>query len=228
MRQYIRGVIGCLLAGILLAMTACGVGQQVGESVTTTSDATNDSFSIQDVEICAFDQVRFEGDCHDTANLEEYLNQHLNDLLTDMSAHGITVDAYTEIRAVPIHIINLLTGTVGLHSHFLPVLERGAVVNAVSVNISNETLSVSATVSWPWMAKVDRVLKENPQETYLLTGCLIEGGNYICLISSQNEVIYIVRPANGGDLPFEKGVDYFSKLYDERLIVSHTRFYGAT
>ena len=145
----------------------------------------------------------------------------------DMSAHGIAVDNYTEIRAAPIHIINLITGSVGLHSHFLPVLERGALVNAVAVNISDEQMTVSAAISWPWMSQVDRVLKENPQETYLLTNCLVEGWNYICLISSRNEIVYIVRPTNGGDLPFESGVDYFSKLYDERLVISHSKIYGS-
>ena len=126
----------------------------------------------------------------------------------------------------PIHILNLITGSVGLHAHFLPVLERGALVNAVSVNVKNEELTVSAAVSWPWMSQVDRVLKEHPQESYLLGSCLIEGGNYICLISSQNEIIYVVRPTNGGDLPFEEGVDYYGKLYDDRIAISHTKIYG--
>ncbi len=226
MKKYIRGIIGCVLAIATLAMASCGTVQEGDVSETTTSETTDAAVTTPQVEICTFEQVHFDGECHTVEHLEEYLADHLEELLVDMSVHGIAVDAYTEIRTAPIHIINLLTGSVGLQAHFLPVLERGELVNAVSVNLDDDVLTVSATMTWPWMAKVDSVLKENPQETYLLTNCLIEMGNYICLISSQNEIIYIVRPTNGGDLPFEDGVDYFGKLYDERLVVSYAKIYG--
>ena len=226
MKNIMRVMIGCLIAGILLAEAGCGMGASGKETETTTPSATDIELVIPNVEICAFDQVRFDGECHTDEQLEDYLAYHLADLLVDMSAHGITVDEYTEISSTPIHILNLITGSVGLHAHFLPVLERGALVNAVSVNVKNEELTVSAAVSWPWMSQVDRVLKEHPQESYLLGNCLIEGGNYICLISSQNEIIYVVRPTNGGDLPFEEGVDYYGKLYDDRIAISHTKIYG--
>lgn len=227
--RYIRFACALLLAGTLVCMTACGgVGQNESTSGASSQDPQETSVPPAPVvdEICAFDRVRFEGECHTTEHLEEYLGAHLDVLLRDMSAHGIAVDDGTEIRATPIHIINLLTGSVGLHAHFLPVLERGALVNAVSVNISDDAMTVSATVSWPWMSQVDRVLKEHPQETYLLANCLIRGWNYICLISSQNEITYIVRPASGGDLPFEEDVDYYGKLYDERLVISYDKIYA--
>jgi len=226
MKRYTRGMIGCLLAGALFAMTACGTAQGIDVSESETSGTEDVELKIPDVELCAFEQVRFDGECHTADQLEEYLTYHLEDLLMDMSAHGIMVDDYTEICHTPIHIINLITGSVGLHSHFLPVLERGALVNAVSVNVSDEVMTVSAAISWPWMSKVDAVLKEHPQETYLLTSCLIDGGNYICLISSQNEIVYVVRPADSGNLPFENGVDYYSKLYDDRIAISHDKIYG--
>ena len=226
MRRYMRRMIGAFLAAVLLALPACGRADVPDGTDTTTPSVTETAPRVPQVELCAFEAVRFEGECHTSEHLEEYLAHHLDDLLADMSAHGITVDDGTEIRATPIHIINLLTGSVGLHAHFLPVLERGALVNAVSVNITNEAMTVSAGVSWPWMAQVDSVLKANPQETYLLANCLIGAWNYICLISSQNDVTYIVRPTGGGDLPFESGVDYFGKLYDERLVVSYQKIYG--
>lgn len=224
--KYIRMMIGILLAGSLLAMTAChGGGDDPNGTEHTDTTAAAETRAPVSVEF-DFERVSFEGDCHATEHLEEYLDTHLDDLLEDMKAHGITVDEYTEIRATPIHIINLMTGAVGLDAHFLPVYERGELVNAVSVNLREDQLAVSAAVSWQWMSQVSRVLKDNPQETYLLTNCLTGGWNYICLISSQNEVIYIVRPANGDDLPFESGEDYYSKLYDERLVISYDRLYG--
>lgn len=226
MKNIMRGMLGCLLLIVLLAASGCGMGASVKETETTTTAATEIDLVIPDVEVCTFDHVRFDGECHTDEQLEDYLEHHLGELLVDMSAHGISVDEYTEICSTPIHILNLITGSVGLHAHFLPVLERGALVNAVSVNVKNEVLTVSAAVSWPWMSKVDLVLKENPHETYLLGNCLIEGGNYICLISSHNEITYIVRPANGGDLPFEAGVDYYGKLYDDRIAISHAKIYG--
>lgn len=226
--KKIHIVIGIFLAAVLMGLTSCHTDGQDPAEVETSAPVseTHATVSVPATEWFAFDRVSFEGDCHDTAHLEEYLNTHWEALMTDMSKHGIVVDADTEIRPVPIHMINMLTGTVGLHAHFLPVLERGELVNAVSVNMSNEAMSVSASVSWPWMSEVNRVLTEHPQENYLLTTCLIEGANYICLISSQNEVCYIVRPSNGGDLPFEEGVNYFEKLYDDRLVISHVRLHG--
>ena len=226
MGQILRGMVGCLLACILSVTVGCGMAD-VRETEATTTTAAEIELVIPDVEICAFDRVRFDGECHTDDQLEDYLAHHLAELLVDMSAHGIAVDEYTSICTTPIHILNLITGRVGLHAHFLPVLERGALVNAVSVNIDNEVLTISAAVSWPWMSKVDGVLKAHPQESYLLGNCLIDGGNYICLISSQNEIIYVVRPANGGDLPFEEGMDYYNKLYDERLVISYETIYGA-
>lgn len=226
MKHMMRGMLVCLLACILLATVSCDMGAGGKGTEATTAATTEIELVIPNVEICAFDQVRFDGKCHTDEQLEDYLAHHLEELLVDMSAHGITVDEYTEICSTPIHILNLITGSVGLHAHFLPVLERGALVNAVSVNVKDEVMTVSASVSWPWMSKVDSVLKEHPQETYLLGNCLIEGGNYICLISSQNEIIYVVRPTNGGDLPFEEGVDYYGKLYDDRIAISHTKIYG--
>ena len=225
--RYIRSIFMICLAGILLTASACGTTPDAGESESAITEVTEAVSKAPDVELCAFDHIRFDGECHTTEHLEEYLTHHLDDLLADMSAHGIMVDGDTEIRAAPIHVINLITGSVGLHAHFLPVLERGELVNAVSVNITDEVMTVSAAISWPWMSQVDRVLKENPQETYLLASCLVDSWNYICLISSQNEVVYVVRPASGGDLPFEAGVDYFGKLYDERLVVSYQKIYGS-
>ena len=91
---------------------------------------------------------------------------------------------------------------------------------------AREGLSVSArTAELSWMSVVDRYLKNNLAERYLLAECYTSEGTYFCLISSQNEIIYLVRPEGGVDLPFEEGVDYYGKLYDERLFLSYDRIH---
>ena len=153
MKKIMRGMIGCLLAGVLLAASGCSFETDHRETETTTAATTEIVLVIPDVEICSFAQVRFDGECHTDEQLADYLAHHLDELLVDMSAHGIAVDGETKICSTPIHILNLITGRVGLQAHFLPVLERGTLVNAVSVNVSGDVLTVSAAVSWPWISK---------------------------------------------------------------------------
>ena len=71
MKNIMRGMLGCLLSIVLLAASGCGMGASVKETETTTTAATEIDLVIPDVEVCTFDHVRFDGECHTDEQLEE-------------------------------------------------------------------------------------------------------------------------------------------------------------
>ena len=71
------------------------------------------------------------------------------------------------------------------------------------------------------IVEVFKELKANPDKEYLMLIC----GPYTCLLSSSNEITYLFRREGSADLPFESGVDYYSKLYNEKLAFSYSTFF---
>ena len=235
--KYTSFVIGCLLAVGMFTMTACGA---VGDAPETTTDAASITTLQTENEVGAtvaggtvavpesftFGRVCFEGEGHTKEALESYLTEHHENLIATMHNHGVSESEDLKILPTPIYAVNLRTGTVNLDAHYLPVMEDGAMIGAARVS-AREGLSISArTAELSWMSVVDRYLKNNPAERYLPAECYTSEGTYFCLISSKNEIIYLVRPEGGVDLPFEEGVDYYGKLYDERLAISYDKIYA--
>ena len=234
--KYTSFVIGCLLAVGMLTMTACGAAGNAPETTTAAApvtalqteneaNATMAGGTVAVPESFTFERVRFEGEGHMKATLETYLAEHHENLIATMHNHGVSESEDLKILPTPIYAVDLRTGTVNLDAHYLPVMEDNAMIGAARVS-AREGFSVSArTAELSWMSVVDRYLKNDPAERYLLTECYTSEGTYFCLISSKNEIIYLVRPEGGVDLPFEEGVDYYGKLYDERLFLSYGRIH---
>jgi len=235
--KYTSFVLGCLLAVGVLTMTACGAAENVPKTTTAAApvtalqtekenEATMAGGTVAAPESFTFERVSFEGEGFTVDELEAYLAEHRESLLDAMRNHGVSESESLEILAIPLHSVDLRTGVVDLNSHYLPMIEDGTMIGAARVS-AREGLSVSArTAELSWMSVVDRCLKADPKESYLLADCYTSEGAYFCLISSQNEITYLVRPEGGEDLPFESGKDYYGKLYDERLAISYDKIYA--
>jgi len=241
--KYTRFVIGCLLAGGLLAMTACGAKQPDAET-TGKSEMTGLSETTVTVlgstpednkpaggefpvpEEFTFERVTVKGIDYPATRLESYLAESRDALYQRLVGHGITESELISIGTKRLCMIDLRTGEANLDHAYLPVLENDHMVDAVTLRLEDGELSVGATYSITWAQKLAMVLTRTPQREYLMASCSTDKGNYICLISSENEIVYLIRPEGGEDLPFEKGVDYFSRLYDERLVISYEKVYG--
>lgn len=238
--KYTRFVIGCLLAGSLLAMTACEkdafsstTAETLGKSeaeLTALDTAVEDNRQVGGEypmpEKFTFEQVTVTGTDYPAERLETYLAENRDALYQQLVGHGITESEGASIGTTRLYMINLRTGEVNLDRAYLPVLEDDHMVDAVTLRPEDAKLSVGATYSITWAQKLAGELMRTPQREYLMASCDTDKGNYICLISSENEIVYLLRPEGGEELPFEEGVDYYSKLYDERLVISYEKVYG--
>ena len=229
--KYTRFALGLMLAALVSVMTAC-VHSAMEETATTVAQSeirtvvTEAGGSSPVPETFSIETVHFCGDGYNRAELRAYLDFHREAKIDAMHGHGISESEALEISAVPLYSIDLRTGTVNLNFCYLPIMEEGAMICAAAATVS-DTLSVSVnTAHLSWMSVVDRYLRNNPDERYLLAEYYTDNGNYVCLISSRNEIVYLVRPESGENLPFEDGIDYFGKLYDNRLVISYDKVYA--
>ena len=229
--KHTRFALGLLLAALVSAMTACNhsAAEQISTAATQSEIRTAASVAGGETPFPAavsVETVRFLGEGFNRAELRAYLDFHREAKIDAMHGHGISESEALEISTVPLYSVDLRTGTVNLNSCYLPIMEEGTMICAAVATV-NDTLSVSVnTAHLSWMSVVDRYLRDNPDERYLLAECYTGSGNYVCLISSCNEIVYLVRPEGGGDLPFEDGVDYFGRLYDNRLVISYDKVYA--
>ena len=229
--RYTRFALGLLLAALVLAMTACNHSAAEQISTTAAQSEIRTAASVAGGEIpfpetVSVETVRFLGEGFNRAELRAYLDFHREAKIEAIHGHGISESEALKISTVPLYSVDLRTGTVNLNSCYLPIMEEGMMICA-AVAAVNDLLSVSVnTAHLSWMSVVDRYLRDNPDERYLLAECYTGSGNYVCLISSCNEIVYLVRPEGGEDLPFEDGVDYFGKLFDNRLVISYDKVYA--
>ena len=152
--KYIRIVIGILLAGSLIAMTAChGGGDDPNGTEHTDTTAAVETRAPVSVRF-DFDKVSFEGDCHATEHLEEYLEMHLDALLEDMKAHGITL-AYHN------------------HSSELTPNEGGLI--ALDWLVENTSIAVELDTFWAYNAGVDPIAKMDELGSRLVAVHLKDG-----------------------------------------------------
>ena len=173
-----------------------------------------------------FERIGFEGEGYTEAQLETFLSEKHGELLEYLKNHGVTESEDAKICPTTIYTVDLRTGTADLGAAYLPVFADGTLVDAILIRADGDSISFARIGSLTWMSHMDGVLKSHPDEQYLLAQCCTSDGNYICLISSHNEVIYLTRPEDGEDLPFAVSEDIYGRLYDERLVISYDKIYA--
>jgi hypothetical protein len=219
-----------LTAVMLLAATACGTDPAKAQT-NDISNATDPAMTLAGDEILMpecfiFERIGFEGEGYTEAQLETFLSEKHGELLEYLKNHGVTESEDAKICPTTIYTVDLRTGTADLGAAYLPVFADGTLVDAILIRADGDSISYARIGSLTWMSHMDGVLKSHPDEQYLLAQCCTSDGNYICLISSHNEVIYLTRPEDGEDLPFAVSEDIYGRLYDERLVISYDKIYA--
>lgn len=229
-----------LTATMLFAATACGTDP--ARAQTTTDSVNVQSNEMTDVKDSAaskvaggeipmperftFERIALEGEGYTEAQLEAFLSEKRGELLEYLKNHGVTESEDVEVSPIPLNMVDLRTGTADLSTAYLPVYADGVFEDVILIRADEGAISFSRLGSLTWSGRIDGILKSDPDGQYLLAQCYTSDGNYICLISSQNEIVYLARPEGGEDLPFTAGEDIYAKLYDERLVISYDKIYA--
>jgi len=167
------------------------------------------------------DQITMSGTEYTQEVLKEHLTANRGYYLEKINNMGIYEGTDVEISSIPVYRINLDNYQVRLDSPMLFIIADNSVINAASVRTEDGDFFVNITGGFGNMSAVGSILKANPEKEYLMLIC----GPYTCLLSSSNEITYLFRREGSADLPFESGVDYYSKLYNEKLAFSYSTFF---
>lgn len=167
------------------------------------------------------DQITMSGTEYTQEVLKEHLTANRGYYLEEINNMGIYEGTDVEISNVPVYRINLDNYQVRLDSPMLFIIADNSIIDAASVRTEDGDFFVNITGGFGNMSAVGSILKANPEKEYLMLIC----GPYTCLLSSSNEITYLFRREGSADLPFESGVDYYSKLYNEKLAFSYSTFF---